>query len=275
MLLPIDSNHKIVLEEVYNNPELLINFIYDHQRWFFVFKARKRAFFEIISYELAQDFGISSADCYLANTKKHSGIISKSVYNEDEQFFLLESFFLSHGINCVHLRNFYSNIKWIVDFFIMHYPKDASIIHEQLLHIFMFDTLIGNPDRNVSNIGLIYKNNSYSISTLFDNAEIGDLDYTTGLCALKVIDNEKGKNELEIFLKTYPDYLDIFKSKLWIIEKENLDKIFARIKETKNIKIPEDIQLYVKDALAKNLEVIKEVISQFDYAVDTDKVIKM
>lgn len=258
MLLPIDENNKIILEDVYNNQNRLINFIYDNQRWFFIFKKENRVFFEIISYELAKDFGISSADCYLAKTAKYFGIISKAVYNEDEQF-----------CTCEFLKDYdlKVSIECFVNYFAEKDYESSRKIEKELAMMFMFDTLIGNPDRHSGNIGRILRNRKYMISPLFDNAAIGDLDYTKGLCGLRVSENEEKGNELELFLIKYPEYLEYFKSKLWIIERDNLDKIFARIKETKNIEIPEDIKIYVKESLAKNLEIIKEVISKFDYSV--------
>lgn len=262
MLLPINDNKEIIIPSVYNSSNYLIDFVYDNQRWYFVFKSDNRAYNEIISCELAKDYQINSAECYMAKTNTFSGIISKSVYNDNEKFWILSYFALLNNIDCLDYSN---SIKYLFELFKKVSSKDAEEIHKQLIEIFLFDILIGNPDRNASNIGILKKDNSYKISDLFDNETIGNNGFTHGNWKFKVTnDKEKEKNALETFFVYYPEYIEYLKSKLWIIEEENLNKIFTRIEINKKIYIPYDNQLSIKSSLKENLKLIKEVINKFE-----------
>ena len=141
--------------------------------------------------------------------------------------------------------------------------NDQNIVEqlmEQIVNLFIFDVLLSNSDRHISNYGLIKNDKTISLAPIFDNEYI--LSSLEGYYSLG-IDSSDYRNEQEIhFLSKFLEisdsrYIQLIKSKLWIISKENVLRTIERIEK----RIGSSMQQNIKDEIIYKFNSHRQVIN--------------
>ena len=158
------------------------------------------------------------------------GVISENFIKENDKFILLydvlnEYFEENETLEHNNFKDIYNALEYKYDSLI------ASKLINELKDVYIFDILVANIDRHDKNIGII-ENDTISLSPLFDNEKILSKDSIyEEIYSLRLDDkyNEEIKDKLE--------------EKLWIIDSDNISKVFDRIENYINSNIPD----YIKD----------------------------
>lgn len=261
---------------IYNNyiddKKRVMNFIYDNENYYFKINTSPNSLYnELIVSELAKDYGISCADYDLASLDNTTGVLSKCVIAENDTYYTMEEI-LEKVYGYVPIKN--NNLEDIWYALSTRYDE-VTVFHlmNQIVSLFLFDILIGNRDRNVTNFGIIENNNGVSLAPLFDNETIlSDTCIDYGGYSLAVSrddffycawDLEEEDNFLYKFLNISDSrYIKLFEEKLWIIEKENLLKVFSRIENKIKSNIPSEIKLKKIKSFEDNISMINGVLEK-------------
>lgn len=231
---------------------------------------------ELIAEEIAYDYKIPCAHYDLAILNGNKGVISECFIPKNGKFFkmkeVLESCF--ENIELDNKRNNLQDIWYALEF---RY-KNINIVKKimnQVVNMFMFDTLIGNMDRHYLNYGIIEEDGDINISPLFDNERMLTYcsiyfgGYSLGIdkndCFLNGLNLEYDDNYLLKFLSvSASEYKDYYMSKLWIISDENIDRIFKRVENRTNTKIDNDIKNDMKKKFKINRNMIEGILKTFE-----------
>lgn len=240
----------------------------DNERYFFKRESHMEIIYnDLIAEELAKDFGIACSYNDLAVIKNNIGILSKDVFKASDSHFFLSD---------ILPKDKYNNLEDIWDILVIKY-KDNEIVEKlmnQFTNLFIFDVLIANPDRHPSNIEIIENKDGVNIAPLYDNTlMLTSSSMTYGIYSLgldrddylKDIHLDENSNLLYRFLNiSDSSYQDILKSKLWVISKENIDKVLSRVEKKINSVIDSDIKESIKEDFAKNNEYILNVLQRVE-----------
>lgn len=224
----------------------------------------KNIYNELIAEEIAHDYGIQVAETDLFEYDNDFGTISKSIYPSSDKILPLSNFI---DDKCNNLEDIWLKFDNLFD-------KDVTArLMDKLVDVFLFDVLIGNIDRHADNISLIKYENEIDLLPLYDNENMLSSDsikcgfYTLGVDS-KDFNSNAEHNILEKFF-SYSDniYLEKLKSKLWIIEEDNFEKILKRVEEKISASIHPRIRNELFYGMKENVDMIKRVISKFDNKV--------
>lgn len=259
-----DKNGFIILDNIKNEyKQTQFIYIFEHNGKKYFFKERSEGMFynELIAEELAKDYNIPHVHYDIAIYNNKTGVISED-FKKNNLYLSMHEFIYNNGGK----ENGYINLMDVWNILDEVYDKDIVFkIMNELINIYLFDILIANPDRHDENYGIFTDENS--LSPIFDNELLLYEDsIKKSLFEIK-IDNldsryiyeekEDINNSLYIFLKeSSKTYLNYFKSKLWIISSENINKVFNRIEERTHSKIPS----YIKETMLNNFEENRNVI---------------
>lgn len=251
-----DNNGYILLKKI--NPLGIIprRFIFNNVAYFCKLTTDNCFYNEMMVEMLAKDYDIAAAETFIGIYKTTTYSISKSVYNPmlEDMVTLKE---LTGDSNA--FSNDFESIEFLL---IDKFPNDYKVLLEELKEIFLFDVLIGNSDRNYKNLAIVRNKISKEVhfAPLYDNEFMLDkVTIAKGKYGLGVNKNSFNKNVnfLEDFLlENDSKYLDYLLSKLWIIEKDNILKVFERVEETKGI----EVSLFSKEAYLKLFEINRNMI---------------
>ena len=154
--------------------------------------------------------------------------------------------------------------------------NEIDLIMDQINKIYIFDILIANKDNNYGNFGILIDENTAKSMPCFDNEMLLNKDsINQGAYAMLpdsyVADNindfqqEPHKAIIHYFSKEEnKKYLDLFKSKLWIISEENIENVIKKVEERTKSKIDERTKNQYREGFRNNNENISNFIEYLD-----------
>ena len=219
----------------------------------------------------AKDYGLKCADYDLAKFHDEKGVISEDFLKDDETYTSMKSILINYYQIYKTKRN---NLTDIISALEYKYrdPKLVGKLMNQIVDIFIFDILLANLDRHAENYGIIENGKDIKVSPVFDNTYmLADLTLMYGGYSLGVDedddffsdDYEPDNKYLMKFLRySSSEYVDLFKSKMWIISEENIEKILNRVEDKIHAKIDETIRNKIKVNFRINLDNINYVLEE-------------
>lgn len=243
-----------------------ISFVYNDSTFFFK-SVNKNFYNELLAEEFAKDFEIPCAHYDLAIYNNKKGVMSESVYNENDNVLLLGEILYK---NVIFGKN--NNLNDIWNKFDEKYDKNVvQNLMNQLVNIFLFDNLMGIPDRHEANLLIIDDKENTRFTPIFDNELILNDDFFKNYKMMFVdsfsenLIKSNGNLVLEKFLKiSSSGYLEYFKNKLWIIEEENIEKVFDRVEKRIKCKMPKDYKVNIKLRFEKNRNIISNIFNNLE-----------
>ncbi len=184
---------------------------------------------ELIAEELAHDYNIKCSHYDLVEYMDNLGVISENFLQDNDKFLLLydvlkEYFKENETLEHNNFKDIYTALEYKYD------SSIASKIIDELKNVYTFDVLVANIDRHDKNIGII-ENDTISLSPLFDNEKIlSKNSIYEEIYSLRLDDNY---NE---------EINDKLEEKIWIIDNNNISKVFERIEYRINSNIPDFIK---------------------------------
>ena len=235
-------------------------FTYNGQKYYYKEMITYEYYYnEVIAEKIAKQAGIPCAHYYLGCFAGRDGIISEEIQLEHYQS--MQAFLDNHRTRHRKIRNTFENIWEALD---NEFDEATTArLMDKLVDIFLFDAIIGNPDRNLENYGLIIEEDSTQFAPLIDN-EFMTYDKTIkdGYYDLRFDKISERQNMLYYFLdisdKTYHERL---LKLLPLISKKNLQRIFFEL-ERDGITIPIDIRLKLLKKFAINREMIENYFTE-------------
>lgn len=231
------SNFRNVYTLEYNNKKYYFKTIYNI----------KTMYNELIAEEIANDYDIPHIHYDLAVLDGNIGVISEDFIKDNETFTDMCSI-LKTIYNDPEDKTNHNNLTdiWNALSIIFNDEKIIADLMEQIVNIFIFDILIANSDRHDENYGLILGNNT-RISPIYDNnCMLSDIALYEEKYAIKA-DSYDNSIISSFLFKSSEEYYELLKSKLWIIEDKNIDKIIKRVEDKTNITIEDFIKRNIKD----------------------------
>ena len=236
---------------------------YDNDIYYLKYNNINNIYNGLLAQELASDYNIDITDTDIFVLDNFYGTMSKSIIGEFEKFIPMSNLVSSENNNLEDIWNKLSS----------EYSDKLLVakLMDEIINMFIFDILIGNIDRHNDNYGFICKDKNISLAPLFDNENmlssdsINECYYALGVNSFDY--NNFDSNILYKFL-VYSDkiYLDKLKSKLWIIQQENMIKVISRI-ENKIGCIHPIIKKNILQKMNTNLSTIKRVIYEYEGGV--------
>lgn len=214
---------------------------------------------ELIISRVAKVFGIKCPKYDLGEVSSGVGVYSRDL-NDEGAFLSIDELIKDiYGIDDYNERRKYNNIESIRELFKNKFKDDFvvdSLIH-QLDDLFVFDILVGNSDRNITNYGVLITDDNISIAVI-DNSNSLDEDVLySGDNQIKVSNNE---SDLGALLRKRPEeYQDYILEK---IDQIDLPVIFESIEEEISASINPSIKEKTAKFLKSSTTHIKRVISK-------------
>lgn len=242
-------------------------FIIGEDEYFYKRVVEKNLYNELIAEELAKDFGIACAHYDIAVYDGKIGVISKNIFENGDKNFEMKKILNGEDNN---------NLTDIWDTLLFRYKNEKIVekLMNEIVDVFMFDVLIGNSDRHTGNLQLVENDNNVKICPLYDNERMLSSDsikygiYFMGIERddyYRDIAFDENRNLLFRFLNMSDNiYKEIFKSKLWIISNENINKVINRVENRINNNIPDYIKEFMKEQFSYNNKCINDVLRRVD-----------
>jgi len=240
---------------------------YDNKKYYFkTIYNIKTMYNELIAEEIANDYDIPHIHYDLAVLDGNIGVISEDFIKDNETFTDMCSI-LKTIYNDPEDKTNHNNLTdiWNALSIIFNDEKIIADLMEQIVNIFIFDILIANSDRHDENYGIITGSET-KIAPIYDNNYmLASISLVVGDYSLKVeSDMDEDDNLLHSFLSISSEkYTELLKSKLWIIEDKNIDKIIKRVEEKANITIENFIKEDIKKKFSSQYERITSELNNY------------
>ena len=259
---------KIISEESYGNKVI---FIYNGKKYYCK-KSNNidNIYNELIACRIGKAMGISCCEYYPAEYNGFVGVVSE--YYENPKAISIEDYLKGKFKTDFSIHN---NIIDLRDCFYMDFDElTANRLTNDLIDIFMFDAIIGNADRNITNYMIIIDGENTRFAPLFDCENmLDDNAIYDGNYSLGVDEKDyKNKEENNILYK-FLDWSDIeiykrFLRYLELIKEEQIKEIFENIGKSMII---EDS---IKNKILKKFEINRSMITNYinSYGIKKKKV---
>lgn len=257
------SNQKLI---PVSQPTTFMTYINGIKYYFKIIYSVKDIYNELISEEIAKDFNIPCVHYDLADYNGMIGVICENFMKNNDTYIPM-SRILDDTFSNLNNTSYHNNLTDIWTAIDKRYKnqKITEKIVNQVVNVFIYDILIANIDRHSDNFGIIENGENVSLTPLFDNEKIlSELSLLYGGYSLGVdeedhkffeIDLEPEEKYLMKFLNVSSnEYKELLKSKLWIIDEDNIERIFERIEDRIKRKIEPIIKSRIKVGFATQLE---------------------
>lgn len=245
-------------KNLFDRPNLI--FSYEGKTYYYKEKLAYEYYYnEVIAEKLARQAGISCAHYHLGCFGGADGIVSEAI--DIKNYCTMKEFLEKNNRGSRKSRNTFENI-WQT-FAKVFSEETTEKLMDKLVNIFLFDVIIGNPDRNLGNYGLIITENSIDFAPLIDNESMTfDETIKKGYYDLSFEGISKKENVLYYFLDiSDTEYQERLKKLLPLISEENIRKIFWEL-EREGIKIDIDLKLRILKKFATNRQMIENYFTE-------------
>lgn len=207
---------------------------------------------EMLAEFLAEDYGINVTYSDIFTYDGNYGMMSKEIKNNNDLYIPMTDIIEDHQNNLEDI--WYGLCKKYND------QNIVEQLMEQIVNLFIFDVLLSNSDRHISNYGLIKNDKTISLAPIFDNEYI--LSSLEGYYSLGIDSNDYRNDQGIHFLLKFIEisdsrYIKLIKSKLWIISKENVLRTIERIEK----RIGSSMQQNIKDEIIYKFNSHRQVIN--------------
>ena len=253
MILYLDNIKKCSIKK---ETEKGMDFLYQGKEYYFKYLKRKDNFLnELLAEIIARAYPIDCCKYYIGYKNNRIGAVSEKF---DTTTFKSMSILLKDYYKTQFVE-FYNNFEDIDELFYQRFgPETEERLMKDLVNIFLFDVLIGNPDRHSNNYGIWIKDKKIEFAPLFDNENmLSNIAVFSGTYSIGIDQNDflehfyflskDTTHLLEKFLIIgTKDYYDRLIEKLPLIRKENIKLILSELEE--EIKIEDDLKkkIYIK-----------------------------
>jgi len=214
---------------------------------------------ELIAEKLANQASIPCAHYYLGCFAGEDGIISESI--DLENYHPMNELLEKHFHGSRKWRNTFENIWQVFD---KEFDEETTTkLMDRLVDIFLFDVIIGNPDRNLGNYGLMITEDDVEFAPLIDN-EFMTYEKTIkdGYYDLRFDGVSERENMLYYFLDiSDKEYQERLLKLLPLISEENIKRIFHEL-EFEGIQISVDIKIRLLKKFAINKAMIEDYFNE-------------
>ncbi len=281
-MIPWRNNESMVEEFGHSH----IKYIFYYNNEIYIYKTpdyTHQCYYELIAEELAHDFSIPTAHYDLAyKSGEGKGVISKNFklanHNYTKGYDLLKDYVK----NCLYKNknitdfdtdeeiekyNCLEGIWTAFEYRYLSHPNRIEIVNKlmsQLVDIFIFDVLTGQTDRHEENWGIVENDEEIFLQPLFDNDRLLYMD--NDFCFSTQTDNHihyslKFTQGIEKLLHDFlsvssAEFIEKLKSKIPLISKENIEKVFLRMEERIEFAVPS----HIKEKVYANFETIKAIV---------------
>lgn len=207
---------------------------------------------EMLAEFLAEDYGINVTYSDIFTYDGNYGMMSKEIKNNNDLYIPMTDIIEDHQNNLEDI--WYGLCKKYND------QNIVEQLMEQIVNLFIFDVLLSNSDRHISNYGLIKNDKTISLAPIFDNEYV--LSSLEGYYSLGIDSNDYRNDQGIHFLLKFLEisdsrYIKLIKSKLWIISKENVLRTIERIEK----RIGSSMQQNIKDEIIYKFNSHRQVIN--------------
>lgn len=234
---------------------------------------------ELVAGELAEDFGISHVNYDLATIGFNKGVLSKNFKKKNNNYIIgsdvlgqkITYYDLDNNDNLVKESRFAKNtLEDVWDKLeerYQNYNNKKEIVNHlmnQLVNIYIFDIITSQVDRHKENWQIIESDNSIDIEPIYDNERILVIKEDP-IVALGVDFTYKPYEGLYNSIKHFQnisssEFTDIIKDKLYIIEEENLNKVFDRIEKKTGYPMPQERKEFYLNGYKEHREKLGEIL---------------
>ena len=228
---------------------------------------------ELLAEELLKDFHLACAEYDLAIYNGKKGVISKNCHKENVNYIsgneIIREYTQYLDNNNKDSSKANNSLETLWNALLYRYrndPKKEEIVFhlmDKIVHLFIFDLLTGQQDRNNSNYEIMEGYGPINLAPIYDNGGILRKNARNPEIRL-VVDqdtNYKMEKEIEKFIK-YSDeaYTDKINDSLWLISEDNLEKAFKKIEDKIDCKLDDEIKREYINLFKIHKEKIEKII---------------
>ena len=230
------------------NSQFVLSFVYNGETYYFKFDSLVSPYNELMFYNLALDMGIDSVSYDIAKLGVYEGVISKDFKEKGSKYISGRKILnISHGKDFNKYNTLYDIWADLEDYFKDRSDRQDIVakLMDKLIRIFIFDLLIGQEDRHPDNWGIVkYPNGEVDLQINLDNSR-GLVDHPIMVKHQLRMDQDFMFTEdmIEKFqIVSSDEFSSILPNYLWVISRENILKIFAKIEAQAGTVMPEELK---------------------------------
>ena len=251
-----------IAEDVYS-------FTYNNEKYYYKYSQIFSPYSELIGECLLDDLNIPHVSYDLATLCGRNGVVSKDFTKDNAKYVsgleILENYTNTRGVQISIFNNLEDIWNALDLYFKDNRNKDEIVakLMNNITDLFMFDMLVSNNDRNVTNWGIEIDGDNINLSKIYDNQRIGYNYKNNPVLDMNVSkENDDSLYEnLEYFLNiSDSSYREKLNGMMWIISEENILDVFRRIELKTDTKMPDTVKNSYLDFFNKHRDKITEVV---------------
>lgn len=272
--------------------KLVFSFSLNGEAYYFKYDSETLNYYELIIEEICHIHNIDCVDYQLAQLGNCHGVISKDFKDPEAHYIsgftlLKEGGYLDNSnitdsdnedemdtsLDENWLRKKHNNLESIWNAIEKRY-KDRSNRQEiveklmgKIVDMFIIDLIFAQCDRHVENWQIVeYKDGRVDLQAIYDNDRIM-MDYPSKSWLSMTVrpyeepEDDSLKANIEYFIKdSSSEFTDLLLNRLSILENENIEEVFRRIKTKTGCSIPKTIKIDFLNKCRAQLDYITNII---------------
>lgn len=254
----------------------LYSFKYQEKKYFFKAVSKMdKLYNELIGEALAKKMHLPCAHYDLAEFNNTIGVYSENIFKPNDKYLSMETILKAYfGKTCnLSIKNNLEDI-WIA---IDNYYQNTSIkktLMTEITDLFIFDILIGNPDRHIENYGICENEDTIHLSKIIDNENmLSPISIVSAGYSISIDESDYfcsednlnyNYNTISKFLYySSREYLNVLEKRLNLISENEIENILQSIEERLNAPIIPNIRNNIKNRFEKNYSMIFNTIKSY------------
>lgn len=267
------------LVKVTRMEQLVFRFSLDGEEYYFKFDAYANSYNELLFEEICRDLNIPSISYDLAILGDLKGVVSKNFKQKGAKYIsgkeilqILPGFKCQTTLECIN-ENALDNIWAALEYRYQNHPNRVMVVQDimrKIVKMFILDILTGGGDRNFNNWMIVeYNDGTVDLQPLFDNIRIfiADPDTVRLSMVTETVESEFNKNRLlqecliSFLTHSSEEFVQLFKSSLWVLRKENIENIIKRIEEKTKTPMPKGLVINYKKRAKEYLRFFDKILT--------------